>query len=582
MVRILVVDDEPIIADGLYEELQLCSELDADVYRTYSGKGALELLARHRIDIVVTDIRMPGMDGMALLEKIRASWPECKVIFLTGHREFDYAYKAIQYKGLQYVLKTEGYKRVISAIQSAISEIENDLTLHDQMDNLSKRMDVASMFLQKEFLKKLLDRLPENQPDRFPVPPQDSMPGSVLARADFQLYGIDLDIDQPVLMIVGRLAPSLQSFGHSDFMHCCTTIKLVSEQYLSPHMHLACFPDEQSDMIILAQPKKTFEQAQKADPAVSWHHVALFVNETLELMQNAIRTNLGCTISFGMGSAADFRKDIPQTYETVKRRMDVRIGAGEEMLMTENTSEPEEIPAPLETESHWKMKSKTDILSMLLDRGDRASFDKTFDSATAILLNTKDKNNHAASEAYLSIALMILTYLNRWQLHEKVSQLVDPAPLVNADLLSTWQEAVQYLRRMSSLLFNIQHMDENKRATDILARLRTYVDNHLGEDLSLFRLSELMYFNPSYLSRLFKQLSGENLTDYIQRQRIDKAKEMLEKNDLRVNDIASAVGFGSATNFGRFFKKATGITPLEYRDRLSADKAGGGKAGGDR
>jgi len=57
---------------------------------------------------------------------------------------------------------------------------------------------------------------------------------------------------------------------------------------------------------------------------------------------------------------------------------------------------------------------------------------------------------------------------------------------------------------------------------------------------------------------------------------------MLEKNDLRVNDIASAVGFGSATNFGRFFKKATGITPLEYRDRLSADKAGGGKAGGDR
>src|SRR5450756_1174096 len=102
MFRVLVVDDEAMIADGLHDELMLNAELDLDVYKAYSGRSALELLAMHRFDIVVTDIRMPGMDGMALLEKIRASWPECRVIFLTGHREFDYAYKAIQYKGLQY------------------------------------------------------------------------------------------------------------------------------------------------------------------------------------------------------------------------------------------------------------------------------------------------------------------------------------------------------------------------------------------------------------------------------------------------------------------------------------------------
>lgn len=133
---------------------------------------------------------------------------------------------------------------------------------------------------------------------------------------------------------------------------------------------------------------------------------------------------------------------------------------------------------------------------------------------------------------------------------------------------------MNYLRQLSSEIFEIQNADQDRRASDILKRVKTYVDAHLGDDLSLLKLSDIMFFNPSYLSRLFKQLSGENLTGYIQAKRIEKAKSMLGRNEHRVNDIAVAVGFGSATNFTRFFKKETGMTPAEYRDRLSDRKAG--------
>lgn len=552
MFRVLVVDDEAMIADGLHDELMLNAELDLDVYKAYSGRSALELLAMHRFDIVVTDIRMPGMDGMALLEKIRASWPECRVIFLTGHREFDYAYKAIQYKGLQYILKTEGYARVISAIQLAMSEIENELKLNDQMDNMRKQVDTAAMFLERELL----------------VPVLNESHTSFPSNRELHGYGIDLRTDEPILMIAGRFTHTVPLTGFSDRVRYSQTVRLVAEQFLSPHMRFVCFPDEQSDIILLAQPKETYKPAQGEDPVTNWSNVVLFVKETLELMQASIRRVLGCTISFGIASAADFQLDIARVYELVNRMMTLRIGAGEEMLLTGKQIASDALLPDSPVEPNGRLKSKADMMSIFLDRGDRAAFDKTFDSMTYALEHITDRNSHQASEIYYAIALMILSYLNRWQLHETVSQMVDPGLLMNAGTFPSWQKAVQYLRRMSSLLFNVQQMDQNKRATDVLTRLKIHIDCHLGEDLSLLKLSELMHFNPSYLSRLFKQLSGENLTNYIQGKRVEKAMEMLGKKETRVNDIAIAVGFGSATNFSRFFKKTAGITPLEYRDSL--------------
>src|SRR5690606_14704865 len=107
MYRLLIVDDEEIIVNGLYEIFRNIKDLDLDVYKAYSGEEAIEWLNRTRVDIVLTDIRMPGIDGLELLEIIHRSWPQCRVIFLTGYDEFEYVYKAIQHKAVNYILKIE-------------------------------------------------------------------------------------------------------------------------------------------------------------------------------------------------------------------------------------------------------------------------------------------------------------------------------------------------------------------------------------------------------------------------------------------------------------------------------------------
>ncbi len=81
MYRLLIVDDEEIITDGLYEVFSSYNPEQLDVYKAYSATEALEWLARSRIDIILTDIAMPGMNGLELIEKVQNFWPKCKVVF---------------------------------------------------------------------------------------------------------------------------------------------------------------------------------------------------------------------------------------------------------------------------------------------------------------------------------------------------------------------------------------------------------------------------------------------------------------------------------------------------------------------
>ncbi|UJF31407.1 response regulator [Paenibacillus hexagrammi] len=102
MYRMLIVDDEEIITDGLFGVFSQLN-LGLDVYKAYSGLEALDLMRSTRVDIVLSDIRMPGMDGLKLMQTIRSNWEHCKIIFLTGYNDFDYIYQAIQTPGVSYL-----------------------------------------------------------------------------------------------------------------------------------------------------------------------------------------------------------------------------------------------------------------------------------------------------------------------------------------------------------------------------------------------------------------------------------------------------------------------------------------------
>ena len=105
--RVLLVDDEPAIVENIALLLESLEGYSIDLYRAYNAHTALALLDEGRMDLVITDIEMPGMNGIALLETIHRRWPYCQVAFLSAHSNFQYAYQAIQMHAANYILKTE-------------------------------------------------------------------------------------------------------------------------------------------------------------------------------------------------------------------------------------------------------------------------------------------------------------------------------------------------------------------------------------------------------------------------------------------------------------------------------------------
>ncbi len=121
--HILLVDDEPHVLETMTELIEGQNRFEAMLYRAESGREALRIMGQERIDLIITDICMPDIDGLALLDYVYKLWPSCKVLFLTAFTNFDYAYFGIQ-KGISgYILKTEDYETILSAVEQAISDI---------------------------------------------------------------------------------------------------------------------------------------------------------------------------------------------------------------------------------------------------------------------------------------------------------------------------------------------------------------------------------------------------------------------------------------------------------------------------
>ncbi len=553
MYRLLIVDDEAIIADGLYEVFQGLKDIELDVYKAYSGLDALHHLNRTRIDIVLTDIRMPGMDGLQLLEKIHGKWPNCKVIFLTGYNEFEYIYTAIQYEGVSYLLKTEGYGKIIGAVVNTVSEIEKGFKLDALLQQAKEQLGTTRVLLQEIYLKSIL---------------KGELTLNEINQQQFDDLEIELNAREPVLMLTGRIDNLSKGRAYSQKTKQLYSLKLITEQYLSIYINFVHFISENETLVWFIQPGK--DQTQSADSKkTAWISILTFIKGNVELIQEAFLQSVGDSISFALDDSPAKWNEIPERFFTLKMLLNYRIGKSSGMLLTDKSVIEKDFQ--FSSESSGKTisnRQKLDMLAEMLEYGKKEEFLVCMNELTGNIIHTESMHDIVALEKYYSIALILISHINKWNLTAKIAFKIGLYKLMNADAHESWNYAAEYLKQMGQRLFEIQNTEEEKRAQDATGMVQKHIMDHihLPDEVSLVRLAELVYFNPSYLSRLFKQVTGTNLSDYISEYRIKKAKQLLENPDARIHEVAEAVGYGSATNFARFFKKLTNMTPQEYRD----------------
>jgi two-component system response regulator YesN len=340
--------------------------------------------------------------------------------------------------------------------------------------------------------------------------------------------------------------------------------------------------DENYRFVIFTQPKEASfdEKNTEEDIAVLFERVVAFLKGTLEAVQTACMESLGASINFALSGQPCNWETVSRKYISLSQLLNYRIGTDIEMLLIDNeikndishnstdTQEKYNDDEAFETMRQWKL----DTIELYLESGQKDKYFEVLSQMFEPIKLIKSKNCKSALEAYCKVSLSILSYINRYKLNEKIALYMDIDRLMKTDSLKTWKEEIEYIYQLSELIFTLQNAEQKKRADNTIEYIQKYIEDHLSEELSLVRLAEKVYLNPSYLSRLYKQVMGTNLSEFIDNARIQMAKKFLEKENMKINEVAKLVGYESAASFSRFFRKITGYSPQEYQDKLLADK----------
>lgn len=296
MIRVLIVDDEQIIVDALYYYIlrKQCEELD--VYRSYASLEALSLLEQASFDILLADISMPDMDGLELMEKARSLWPEIRVIYFTGFDSFDYAYRALKYEGVSYILKTDGYDQIWERIQK---EMELLRTRHSmRMQAMVYRQALNSLDT-NDFWQRVLQNAMNDTDLRKDNP--------MLARWDWQ---------RPSFSLYGNLSPyspdlrmavdeAIGRFLAQDFV-CCYSI---------------------SNTVLYALLQFCAPQTREK----SFSHI--YFEAMLEKIQQNMAEARGIAASFVYGESVLQPQDLPGVFSSLQSTMERCGGQGDLLLM---------------------------------------------------------------------------------------------------------------------------------------------------------------------------------------------------------------------------------------------------------
>jgi two-component system response regulator YesN len=306
MYRLLIVDDEPDVLLALHAFLVEQEDLDIDVLTAESAGEALAILDRERLDILLSDICMPGMNGIELLRRVRDNWPDCRTIFLTGYTEFAYIYEAEKLEAVSYLLKTEGRDRIIETVRKTIEQIDEAHRIA-RLEQMAVQTGTERPYLMREVMESLSAGEWTTQ----------------LSQTIHNLYP-GFDTGKPVLAAVGRVNCTDRP-GFLEKAGFLALLEDLANRHLGRHFQVMLGETERWILLFLLQPD---------DPAADRTRLAHLARGSFETIQTLLMENHGVYLSVVIHAQEQPLASIQPTCAQLAGilRSELRYGAGIRML----------------------------------------------------------------------------------------------------------------------------------------------------------------------------------------------------------------------------------------------------------
>ena len=529
--KIMLVDDEEEVRTSIIKKIDWKANGFEVVGDAENGRDALEKIEMLEPNVIMTDIRMPYMDGLQLTESLRLRFPSIKVIIFSGFDDFTYAQEAIRLGVTEYILKPVNVDELTEILKKVKEKLDEEIESARDIDTLRESYKASLPVLREQFLNKLI--IKKGLYDESTINSYLNEYGMNIGNANKWVVCV-VNIELENASINGEILKEKELIP--------IFVKKFIEEKLSPHYR-----------------NEVFDSVQDAEPVIL---VAIddensqtgLTNVMRDVCKSAKRV-LGVGITIGIGRSCVALTDISASYKTAIDAVGYKKIIGAEDVVYIHDMEPVSTGVLRLDE-----KEEEDLISAIKFGGE----DKIVEAVGQLAAKIDEVRVH--SRQYQAYMLRILTCIMDLMQQYEISL----SGLENfLDIISKIKDGDSFKQWMVGICNNISHGMQQKREStskQIIKEAKDYIlSNYVNPELSLEIICRHLHLSPAYFSSLFKKETGQTYINYLTDIRLNKAVELLSTTDEKTYMIAEKVGYLEQNYFSYVFKKKFGVSPTKYR-----------------
>lgn len=549
MYKLLIVDDEEEVRKAVIEKIDWGLYGYQIVGEAENGREALEIIDKVVPDVVITDIKMPFMDGLQLSEILKYKYPVTKIIILTGFDEFEYAQKAIKTNVAEYILKPVSSNDIIEVLIRLKSIIDGEIAKKEDLKTLRENYNKMLPLLREKFLTSLLtSRLSKAE---------------IIEKSCF--YGVDICSKG---FVVALLTIDYDTIAEKDEMGCTEQQKLSS-------FHIP----EDRELLKFAALNITEEIVKKYELGITFLHndlIAIIFKLPEEGWGNGLERPLSVleeirfyitkyfkfAVTVGLGTCCDDASHIADSYENAMIALDYSLILGKNRTIYIGDIEPGSKDKIVFNDL------KEHALASCIKVGTSYEIKKVIDGLFKEFIEAKAsfKDCQICLLQVLTTILKVAGDLNidmenvlgkNYNLFVEIYKFTD------------LRDVMHWLLTICTKIMGYISKERQDTCKALVNNAKEYLQEHYHDsEMTLEKVSNYLHISPTYFSAIFKKETRLTFINYLTLLRMDAAKMLLRTTSMKTFEIAESVGYSEPNYFSYCFKKNFNISPSEYRNNI--------------
>ena len=537
MLKVFLVEDEVVMRNGIKNNIPWEQEGFEFVGEASDGELAYPLIKREKPDILITDIRMPFMDGLELSRLVKKELPQIKIIILSGYNEFDYAKTAISIGVTDYLLKPISSAKLLEAVKKVGDMIEKEQDNVRLMERYEKEME--ENILQEKH--KLWGALASNR----------------LSTIELLEKGQRLGMDFTASAYMVFLFKLMQE---GDATGCSDELNRASEKVNSlsgTWKKVLSFDRSPEGWAFLIKGESEAEVLEN------------FAETKRELL-NLVAMYPKVEYFGGLGSIVQRIGDIQNSYKEAARAFSSRffLDANQIADSADMVSLHNEEDGKIDVSKMLSKKREHELVEKFFKNGTVEEVDSFLDELFQGIGEQNCKSLLYRQYVVMDLFFCATDFLGNLEIG------TEELPEECRDINQIVEKAgnAQSLRHQIGILFSETMMlrdgHSKKKYSKLLEDAKAFIDeNYRHDDMSLNMVAAQVNISPSYFSTIFSSEMEQTFVEYLTHVRLEKAKELLMCSNMRTAEIGYEVGYKDSHYFSYIFKKVVGCSPKEYRNR---------------